>query len=154
MTIFIYIFFYLNKLYILDQRKYIMSDKNFENIKAFLNHPRIAVVSTIKKNGTSQLSPNWYIYLDGSIYISTTKNRAKYWNISRDNRVSLCIYSEPLATDYVVIEGQCDILPKQKIFPITEEIVKLYVPKDLVEDRVLLKITPDKYLSRSWGSVI
>ena len=62
-----------------------------------------------------------------------------------------------------MIEGKCDILPKEKIFPITEEIVKLYVPVDLVldrvaqikkEDRVLLKIIPDKYLSRFWGSII
>ena len=136
---------------------------NFKKIETFLNKPRIAVVSTIKKDGTSQLSPNWYIYLDGAIYISTTKKRAKYWNLSRDNRVSLCIYSEPLANDYVVIEGKCDILPKEKIFPITEEIVKLYVPVDLVldrvaqikkEDRVLLKIIPDKYLSRFWGTFI
>ena len=136
---------------------------NLKKIETFLQKPRIAVISTIKKDGTSQLSPNWYIYLDGAIYISTTKKRAKYWNVSRDNRVSLCIYSEPLASDYVVIEGKCDILPKQNIFPITEEIVKLYVPDDLVqdrvsqikkEDRVLLKITPDKYLSRFWGSVI
>ncbi|MBM31752.1 MAG: hypothetical protein CL764_02720 [Chloroflexi bacterium] len=136
---------------------------NFKKIETFLNKPRIAVVSTIKKDGTSQLSPNWYIYLDGAIYISTTKKRAKYWNLLRDNRVSLCIYSEPLANDYVVIEGKCDILPKEKIFPITEEIVKLYVPVDLVldrvaqikkEDRVLLKIIPDKYLSRFWGTFI
>ena len=140
-----------------------MNMDNFERIKTFLEKPSIAVFATIKKNGTSQLSPNWYIYLDGSIYISTTKNRAKYWNVSRDNRVSLCIYSELLATDYVVIEGKCEILPKDKIFPITEEIVKLHVSKDLVEDRVsqikkedrvLLKIIPDKYLSRSWGSFI
>lgn len=136
---------------------------NLKKIETFLEKPRIAVVSTIKKDGTSQLSPNWYIYFDGAIYISTTKKRAKYLNVSRDNRVSLCIYSEPLASDYVVIEGKCDILPKEKIFPITEEIVKLYVPDNLVqdrvsqikkEDRVLLKITPDKYLSRFWGSVI
>ena len=140
-----------------------MNIDNFEKIKTFLEKQRIAVVATIKKDGSSQLSPNWYIYLDDSIYISTTKNRAKYWNVSRDNRVSLCIYSEPLASDYVILEGKCDILPKQKIFPITEEIVKLYVPDDLdqdrvsqikKEDRVLLKITPDIYISRFWGSVI
>jgi len=140
-----------------------MEQKQLGKIKNFLEKPRIAVVATIKKDGTPQLSPNWYIYKDEFIYISTTKSRAKYWNLNRDRRVTISIYSEPLAGDYVVLEGECDILPKNEIFPITEQIVKLYVSENLVkerveqikkEDRVLLRIKPKRFLSRFWGTVI
>ena len=140
-----------------------MEQKQLNQIEDFLKKPRIAVVSTIRKDGTSQLSPNWYIYQKGNMYISTTKTRAKYWNLKREKRITVCVYSEPLAADYVIIEGECDIVPKEKIFPITEQIIKLYVPKNLVdqrleqikkENRVLLKIKPKRFLSRFWGTII
>ena len=64
-------------------------------LEEFLRPSRIAVVATVGPTGMPQLTPNWYVFLDGRIAISTTKERIKYRNLSRDSRLAVCIYSEP-----------------------------------------------------------
>src|ERR1700735_3473999 len=49
-----------------------------EMIDAFLAEPRNVMVAGIRRDGTPQLSPNWF-YWDGErFYVSTTRNRAQY----------------------------------------------------------------------------
>ena len=49
-----------------------------EMIDAFLAEPRNVMVAGIRRDGTPQLSPNWF-YWDGErFYVSTTRTRAKY----------------------------------------------------------------------------
>jgi PPOX class probable F420-dependent enzyme len=66
----------------------ILTDTQIVN---FLTSPRHAIVATIKKDGTPQLSPVWYIYEDGVVYISVVTKTAKYHNLKRDPRLSICI---------------------------------------------------------------
>jgi hypothetical protein len=78
---------------------------NDQEITASLAASHIAVVATIGRNGTPQLTPNWYRY-DGQVLTLITRNdRLKYRNLQRDNRISVCIYDPPVASDYVVISG-------------------------------------------------
>ena len=66
-------------------------------------------MGTVGRSGMPQLTPNWYRFANGKLTISTTKERFKYRNLARDARIAVCIYSEPLASDYATLWGQTEI---------------------------------------------
>ena len=129
-----------------------LSTDETARLERFLRPPRIAVVATIGPSGMSQLSPNWYWYTDGRLIISTTKDRVKYRNLSRDNRIVVCIYSEPEAAEYVTVRGFAEITDDDSIWPDTRVIEERYVAAELVdanlremrnESRVLISVAPE-----------
>ena len=129
---------------------------NKQDIAQFLAPSRIAVVATINRDGTPQLTPNWYHY-DGTVLtFVTTKERVKYLNLQRDPRISICIYAAPLAADYVVIRGRARV-SDQGIWDQARTIIQRYtVPAEVEEHlerwktqpRVLVTVTPDRISTR------
>ena len=128
------------------------------NLAAFLAPSRIAVVGTISPSGMPQLTPNWYVYQDGRLSFSTTKERVKYRNLSRNDRTSVCVYSEPLAEGYATIRGHAEISDDDSIWPVTRTIVERYVPREGVEarmaqlrseNRVIVSVAPESVVFRS-----
>ena len=128
-----------------------ISAENRAKLAEFLEPSRIVVVATIGRNGTLQLTPNWYWFDGETISISTTKNRVKYRNLSRDHRMSVCIYSEPRAADYAMVTGTVTISDDESIWPTTRKIIERYADPDRIErqlaemrtqGRVILSLTP------------
>ncbi len=93
-------------------------------------------MATVGKTGMPQLTPNWYDFSDGRMKISTTKDRIKYLNLVKDDRLAVCVYSDALAHDYVTIRGHAEIIEGDAIWPDTLAIVKRYVEPDKVEARM------------------
>ena len=130
---------------------------NQQEITEFLAPSRIAVMATINRDGTPQLSPNWYHY-DGTVLtFVTTKERVKYLNLQRDPRISLCIYAAPLAADYVVIRGRATV-SDQDIWDQARAIIQRYTDAAEVEEhlerwrtqpRVLVTVTPERISTRN-----
>jgi PPOX class probable F420-dependent enzyme len=127
-------------------------------LEEFLTPSRIVVVATIGRTGMPHLTPNWYVYAKGTLMISTTKERVKYRNLTRDNRMTVCIYSEPQAQDYVTLWGHVTIRDDDSIWPDTRTIVERYVPPAGVEarmqqlrtqNRVIIDFTPKRILFRA-----
>jgi PPOX class probable F420-dependent enzyme len=112
----------------------------------FLEPTRIAVVATIYRSGVPHLTPNWFVYEGGRIAISTTKERVKYRNLSRDPRMSVCIFSELTAADYVTVSGPVTISDDESIWPVTGRIVERYVPTAHVEERMALLRTQSRVI--------
>src|SRR5262245_18258697 len=113
-----------------------MTPEDARRLEAFLQPSHIVVVATIGRNGMPHLTPNWYCYANETLMISTTKERVKYRNLRRDNRMSVCIYSEPRAQDYVTLWGRVTIRDDTSIWPDTRAIVARYVPAPDVEARL------------------
>jgi PPOX class probable F420-dependent enzyme len=127
-------------------------------LEEFLQPSHIVVVATIGRDGMPHLTPNWYVYRNGTLMISTTKERVKYRNLSRDDRMSVCIYSAPQAQDYATLWGHVSIRDDDSIWPDTRAIVERYVPPTGVEarmqqlrtqNRVILDLTPERLLFRA-----
>ena len=115
--------------------------------------PRIAVVATVGRTGMPQLTPNWYRFADGRLTVSTTKERIKYQNLSRDPRLAVCVYSEPRAKGYAVLRGLAEINDDESIWPETEAIVARYTEADKVDarmrtlrtqNRVIISLVPER----------
>jgi PPOX class probable F420-dependent enzyme len=104
------------------------------------------------------LTPNWFVYEGDRIAISTTKERIKYSNLTRDPRMSVCIYSELTAADYVTVSGPVSISDDESIWPVTRRIIERYVPAAKVDERlaqlrtqnrVILSLTPESVVFRA-----
>lgn len=130
-----------------------LTDEERKRLDEFLAPPRIAVVATVGKTGMPQLTPNWYEYRDGRMTVSTTKDRIKYKNLARDDRLAVCVYSDTLAHDYVTVRGRARIIEGDAIWPDTLAIVKRYVAEDKVEarmralrkqPRIIISLEPDR----------
>ena len=135
-----------------------MTPEDARRLEAFLTPSHIVVVATIGPSGTPQLTPNWYAYANGKLMMSTTKERVKYRNLTRDNRMSVCIYSQPQAQNYVTLWGHVAIRDDASIWPDTRAIVERYVPTPDVEarlqqlrtqNRVMIDFTPERVLFRA-----
>ena len=129
-----------------------------DRLEDFLRPPLIAVVATIRRDGGPQLTPNWYVFKDGRMAISTTKDRVKYSNLVRDRRLAVCVYSEPQAVEYAALRGRGEISDDESIWPATRAIVERYVAPDGVEarmrvlrsqQRVIISMTPDRVVFRA-----
>jgi PPOX class probable F420-dependent enzyme len=130
---------------------------NDQEITASLAASHIAVVATIGRNGTPQLTPNWY-RCDGKVLTSITRtDRLKYRNLQRHNSISVCIYDPPVASSYVVISGTttCN---DQDIWDETRRIIERYRAADEVDEylarwktepRVLITVTPEHIATRA-----
>lgn len=135
-----------------------LTPDDISRLHVFLQPSLIAVVATIGRDGVPQLTPNWYVLADGKISISTTKERFKYINLSHDNRLSICIYSEPQAEQYATLRGRAEISDDESIWPITRAIVERYVSPSGIEERmrklhtenrVIINMKPDQVVFRT-----
>ena len=135
-----------------------------EAIDSFLKTPnRHAVLGTIRRSGAPQLSPVWYLYENGKMYVSVPEKSAKHRNLRRDPRVAVCIDGGRQDVRAVMLYGRVAIAENDDAFNremrwrivrayySTEEDAKSYY--ETVEDvpSVLLVITPDEILAQDFN---
>ena len=134
-----------------------LNSEQAARVQEFLAPSHIAIVATIRRDGTPQITPNWYRFDSGRLTISTTKQRVKYRNLSRDPRLVVCITSEPWAENYVTLSGRAEIVDDDSIWPDTRAIVERYVSPERVvarirqlrtQDRVIISMMPDRAVFR------
>ncbi len=95
----------------------------------FLKTQKILRLSTIDKNNFPHITPVWYMYRGGKIYIGTHTKSQKIKNLKKNNRVSFCVDVGVNAPNIYGVMGQgianiiLDI-PKVKI--IAKKILRKY----------------------------
>lgn len=83
-----------------------------DNVRAFLEERRFAVLATINKNGMPQQTVVWYELQGDEIMMNTAVGRLKDKNVRRDPRVSICVGGE---YDFVTITGRARLIEDQRI---------------------------------------
>jgi PPOX class probable F420-dependent enzyme len=84
-----------------------------EKARAFLREKRFAVLATLNKDGSPQLTTMWYLLEnDGTILMNTRAARLKERNMRRDPRVSICI---PDGYIYLTIKGRVEMIDDPQI---------------------------------------
>ncbi len=77
---------------------------------ADLLHKRgFAHLASIGPDGEPQSHPVWYDWQDGRLLVSTTTNRQKFKNVSRDARVSASIQDPDDPYRYLEIRGTASV---------------------------------------------
>ncbi len=83
-----------------------------EKARALLQERRFAVLGTINKDGSPQLTTMWYL-LDGDVILMNTKaGRTKERNMRHDPRISVCIED---GYSYVTISGTVEMIDDPQV---------------------------------------
>jgi PPOX class probable F420-dependent enzyme len=72
----------------------------------FLKGTHFAKLATVLRDGSPQVTPVWYMYDGGKIFVNTAKDRVKYRNILRDDRVQLLVDE---GYQYVLVKGRARV---------------------------------------------
>ena len=129
-------------------------------VEAFLAEPRHAIAAVLRSNGEAQLSPIWFIYEAGLLYFSVLKESAKYRQLSRDPRITLCVDAGHPDARAVVISGAAEFMTDEspKRSDLEWRIVRRYHESDEDAHRwedsiaeqgpgVLVVVTPERITS-------
>ena len=102
----------------------VWAQEDKRTVESFLAESRNATLATIRANGTPQLTPVWFVWDGEQFIITVTTERAKYKNLVRDARMSLCI-DDVTGFGYVTAEGEAEIR-EQDIWADTRKILVKY----------------------------
>jgi PPOX class probable F420-dependent enzyme len=118
-----------------------------DNQAKLLTDPNIAVVATIRPDGTPQVTPTWVDYDGEHVLVNTGEGRAKADNLRRDPRMSVFVLDPSNIYNWVSITGPVELTNEGA----AEHINKLshkYNGKDYPDPtnppRVLAKVTPER----------
>jgi PPOX class probable F420-dependent enzyme len=135
-----------------------LTDDQKSFLNGYLAQARIAVVVTQSPSGYAQITPNWFNWDGKRLSVSTTKERLKYKNLSRNPKLSVLIYEEPMAANYVTLRGEVEIQDDDGIWTPTRAILGRHLDADKAdayiermkstEQRVLLWLAPEQMTVR------
>ncbi len=127
-------------------------------VEEFLATQRNLILATVRRDGTPQLSPVWYVWRDGAFFISTVTSTAKWRNLVRDPRCG-GIIDHPEG-QYVYVSGTAE-LDDGDVYDATLEIVRRYKTEDEIEaymetiyqegHRTIVRLGPDGVVHRNFS---
>lgn len=110
-----------------------MPTMDAKTIEDFLTTPnRHAIVGTNRRDRAPHLSPVWYVYDGGTMYVSIREGCVKHRNLQRDPSISVCVDGGRQDVRTVTLYGTAEI--KSADDPSVEEmrwrIIRAYYPTD------------------------
>jgi PPOX class probable F420-dependent enzyme len=82
-----------------------------EKARAFLQERHFAVLATLNKDGTPQLTTMWYLLQGDTIMMNTKAGRIKDHNMKRDPHIAICVED---GYNYVTISGTVTMIEDQE----------------------------------------
>src|SRR5919112_5420994 len=137
-----------------------MKKMNHEEILEFLmNGTFTGKVSTINKDGSSHITPIWYLLDENNHVIFTTCSKSvKGKNLLRDPRISFCVDDQRPPFSFVIIDGIAKVIFKSpNLLEWTTKIAARYMGKSLsneygkrnaVEGEMLIRVIPTKIIGQ------
>ena len=93
----------------------------------FLQTDRHAILATNATNGQPQLTPVWYLFEDGVLYVSALTSTVKVRNLRRDPAVAVCIDGGRGDARYVSLSGRAELIePCERQLALRSKIVRQY----------------------------
>ena len=93
----------------------------------FIEKDRHAILATNGRNGLPQLTPVWYLFEDGVLYVSAQVTTVKVRNLRRDPAVTVCIDGGRGDARYVVFAGRAELIePGERQKTIRWRIIRHY----------------------------
>lgn len=112
-----------------------------------LRRPNLAIVGTIRSDGTPQLTPTW-VDTDGEhVLVNTAEGRWKTRNLRRDPRISVTVVDRDDPYDWVSVTGTAELTregAEEHIHKLSHKYRGKDYDKPKDPQRILVRITPDR----------
>lgn len=129
-----------------------------EELESFLGRPYIAVLTTLRPDGSLHSTPVWYEYVEGRFYFWSDMDSVKTKDLTQNPIASVCVATQSEPYQYVSAEGPCEITKdglRDRCLSIcrryySESAAKEFVDTDLREhNSTLLIMTPRRLISEN-----
>ena len=117
----------------------------------FLKGKHFGKLATVRKDGSPHVTPIWYMFESGRLFVNTTTSRVKYHNIKRDPRVSFLVDD---GYPYVMVEGRARIAEERDAKKDIETLAIIYTGEEAgrkaarerywKDTRISIEIVPEK----------
>lgn len=138
----------------------ISNQMSLDEIGLFLGEVRHAIAGVIRSDGAPQLSPIWFLFESGKVYFSILVASAKFRQLERSARMSLCVDAGHPDARAVMVQGRAELIRDQSAWSddLTWRIERRYFESDeaaqeyrdemaSLGDSALVALSPD----RIWG---
>ena len=116
-------------------------------------------VSTINKDGSSHVTPIWYILDENNHITFTTYSKSvKGKNLIRDPRISFCVDDQVPPFSFVIVYGIAEVISKSSdLLTWTTKIAERYMGKNLSDEygkrnavagEMIIKVKPTKIIAQ------
>jgi PPOX class probable F420-dependent enzyme len=108
----------------------------------------LANLATIQPDGSPQVTPVWFDYVDGVVRVNTAKGRIKARNLSVGSKVAMSIVDPDNDYRYIQIRGAVTKETEDGAVAHIDSLAKKYLGKDVYpwhdpkSTRVIYEITP------------
>lgn len=128
--------------------------------REFLESHRLAVAAVQRDDKSPSLTPVYYVVDGDDLIISTTKTRFKGKAVPRNPDVVLCVLGEEFPFPYLTVygkgrieeDGAAAVMARiaEVMFnaPITTETMPAIEQRAAEEQRVVLRVTPERFSAR------
>ena len=131
-----------------------MSDLTPEQTAEFLERPLVAVMVTLRADGSPHAIPVWYEYRDGEFIVFTSSTFVRVKNVRRDSRAAITVSNHEEPYMYVSAEGPV-VITSEGVAETGLSIARRYMGDDAQqflddvydEHSVLLRLTPERILT-------
>ena len=119
-----------------------------EQAKLFLE-PNIAVVATVRADGTPHLTPTWIDWDGENVVFNTAEGRAKPRHIRRNPKVSVNVMDPADPYTWLSVSGPAEITAEGADAHI-DKLAKKYLGKDTYpfrkpgEQRLIVRVRPER----------
>lgn len=126
--------------------------KTDDKLSTFLQRPLTAKLATISKDGSPHVTLVWFKYDGKDLLVSTTKDRVKAKNVSRDNRACIAIDDPQDPWKWAIFNGHVKV-EEEGAHALIEELAQKYMgeargnaysQRTKTEPRIILRIVPEK----------
>jgi PPOX class probable F420-dependent enzyme len=104
-----------------------MIPKEYEDL---LERPLIGHLATVRPDGLLQSNPSWYHWDGSRLRLSTTKQRQKFTNVTKDPRVALSVTDPENPYRYLEVRGEVESVDDDTDRAFINSMAKRYVDKD------------------------
>jgi PPOX class probable F420-dependent enzyme len=132
-----------------------------DDLRTFLETPRIAHWATVGPDGNPRVRPVWYLYQDGALWFTTRlESRATGTDITAGSSVAVSIASEERPYRAVIAYGTPEVWSEGRDTWL-ERLATRYGEKEgrswlagavKEPDRVVLRLVPDRVIAWHYGT--
>ena len=121
--------------------------------RAFLENPFVGIVTTLQQDGTPQSTVVWVDVDDEGVSVNTAYGRVKPRNLARDPRLSLVVVDPGDPSRWFKLSGAGTLVDEgadEQIDRLSKKYTgrEVYASRQPGEQRVTVRIAPDRILSR------